>query len=261
MINIKEEIAKAIAMSVNLDEKELVNYIEIPPNSELGDFAFPCFKLAKELKKAPPMIATEIKEKITIDESIIEKIEIQGGYLNFYINKQTLAKEVLTEVDNKKEKFGSVDIGKGSNVVIDYSSPNIAKPFHIGHLRSTVIGGALYKIYKFLGYNSVGINYLGDWGIQFGKVMTGLELWKDEYDLTTNTIDAILKIYVRFSKEEKEKPEMTDLARQAFKKLEDGDAEALKTWKWLRELSLANYEKTYKLLNAKFVGIGIWQEN
>lgn len=252
MINIKEEIAKAIAMSVNLDEKELVNYIEIPPNSELGDSAFPCFKLAKELKKAPPMIATEIKEKITIDESIIEKIEIQGGYLNFYINKQTLAKEVLTEVDNKKEKFGSVDIGKGSNVVIDYSSPNIAKPFHIGHLRSTVIGGALYKIYKFLGYNSVGINYLGDWGIQFGKVMTGLELWKDEYDLTTNTIDAILKIYVRFSKEEKEKPEMTDLARQAFKKLEDGDAEALKTWKWLRELSLANYEKTYKLLNAKF---------
>ena len=252
MINIKEEIAKAIAMSVNLDEKELVSYIEIPPNSDLGDFAFPCFKLAKELKKAPPMIATEIKEKITIDANLIEKIEIQGGYLNFYINKQTLAKEVLTEVDNKKEKFGSVDIGKGSNVVIDYSSPNIAKPFHIGHLRSTVIGGALYKIYKFLGYNSVGINYLGDWGIQFGKVMTGLELWKDEYDLTTNTIDAILKIYVRFSKEEKEKPEMTDLARQAFKKLEDGDAEALKTWKWLRELSLANYEKTYKLLNAKF---------
>lgn len=252
MINIKEEIAKAIAMSVNLDEKELVSYIEIPPNSDLGDFAFPCFKLAKELKKAPPMIATEIKEKITIDANLIEKIEIQGGYLNFYINKQTLAKEVLTEVDNKKEKYGSVDIGKGKNVVIDYSSPNIAKPFHIGHLRSTVIGGALYKIYKFLGYNSVGINYLGDWGIQFGKVMTGLELWKDEYDLTTNTIDAILKIYVRFSKEEKEKPEMTDLARKAFKKLEDGDAEALKTWKWLRELSLANYEKTYKLLNAKF---------
>lgn len=252
MINIKEEIAKAIATSVNLDEKELVNYIEIPPNSDLGDFAFPCFKLAKELKKAPPMIATEIKEKITIDVNLIEKIEIQGGYLNFYINKQTLAKEVLTEVDNKKERYGSVNIGKEQNVVIDYSSPNIAKPFHIGHLRSTVIGGALYKIYKFLGYNSVGINYLGDWGIQFGKVMTGLELWKDEYDLTTNTIDAILKIYVRFSKEEKEKPEMTDLARKAFKKLEDGDVEALKTWKWLRELSLANYEKTYKLLNAKF---------
>ena len=252
MINIKEEIANSIAKTVNLDERELVNYIEIPPNSDLGDYAFPCFKLAKELKKAPPMIANEIKEKIVIDENILEKVEIQGGYLNFYINKQMLAKEVLTELDNKKEKFGSVNIGEGKNVVIDYSSPNIAKPFHIGHLRSTVIGGALYKIYKFLGYNSVGINYLGDWGIQFGKVMTGLELWKDEYDLTNNTIEAVLKIYVRFNKEEKEKPEMTDMARQAFKKLEDGDKQALETWKWLREISLANYEKTYKLLNAKF---------
>ena len=252
MINIKEQIAESIAKVVNLSTSELVNYIEIPPNSDLGDYAFPCFKLAKELRKAPPMIANEIKEKIEINENVLEKVEIQGGYLNFYINKQALTKEVLTEVSNKKEQFGAVNIGNGKNIVIDYSSPNIAKPFHIGHLRSTVIGGALYKIYKFLGYNSVGINYLGDWGIQFGKVMTGLELWKDEYDLTTNTIDAILKIYVRFSKEEKEKPEMTDLARQAFKKLEDGDQKALETWKWLRELSLANYEKTYKLLNAKF---------
>ena len=252
MINIKEEIAKAIATSVNLDEKELVNYIEIPPNSDLGDFAFPCFKLAKELKKAPPIIANEIKENITIDTKILEKIEIQGGYLNFYINKQTLAKEVLTEVDNKKEKYGSVNVGKGKNLVIEYSSPNIAKPFHIGHLRSTVIGGALYKINSFLGYNTVGINYLGDWGLQFGKVMAGLELWKSEYNLEENTIDAILKIYIRFNKEEKENPEMTDLARKAFKKLEDGDEEAKKTWEWLRSLSLENYEKTYNLLNAKF---------
>lgn len=252
MINIKEQIAKAIAVSVNLDEKELVNYIEIPPNSDLGDFAFPCFKLAKELKKAPPMIANEIKENIAIDTNIVEKVEIQGGYLNFYINKQTLAKEVLTEVDNKKEKYGSQNLGQGRNLVIEYSSPNIAKPFHIGHLRSTVIGGALYKINSFLGYNTVGINYLGDWGLQFGKVMAGLELWKSEYNLEENTIDAVLKIYIRFNKEEKENPEMTDLARRAFKKLEDGDAEAKKTWEWLRALSLANYEKTYNLLNAKF---------
>lgn len=252
MINIKEQIAKAIAVSVNLDEKELVNYIEIPPNSDLGDFAFPCFKLAKELKKAPPMIANEIKENIAIDTNIVEKVEIQGGYLNFYINKQTLAKEVLTEVDNKKEKYGSQNLGQGKNLVIEYSSPNIAKPFHIGHLRSTVIGGALYKINSFLGYNTVGINYLGDWGLQFGKVMAGLELWKSEYNLEENTIDVVLKIYIRFNKEEKENPEMTDLARRAFKKLEDGDAEAKKTWEWLRTLSLANYEKTYNMLNAKF---------
>ena len=160
MINFKEKIAKEIASVTNLDEKELATYIEIPPNSDLGDFAFPCFKLAKSLRKAPPVIANEIKENIKIDEKIIEKIEIVGGYLNIYINKETLIENVLKEVADKKEKYGSSDIGQNKNVVIDYSAPNIAKPFHIGHLRSTVIGGALYKIYNFLGYNSVGINYL-----------------------------------------------------------------------------------------------------
>ena len=160
MVNFKQEIAKEIAEVTNLDSKELENYIEIPPNSDLGDYAFPCFKLAKELRKAPPMIANDIKENIKIDEKIIEKIEVVGGYLNIYVNKQT---------------------------------PNIAKPFHIGHLRSTVIGGALYKIYNFLGYNSVGINFLGDWGLQFGKVMAGIKLWKDEYDFKNDEMSSILK--------------------------------------------------------------------
>ena len=194
MINFKEKIAKEIASVTNLDEKELATYIEIPPNSDLGDFAFPCFKLAKSLRKAPPVIANEIKENIKIDEKIIEKIEIVGGYLNIYINKETLIENVLKEVADKKEKYGSSDIGQNKNVVIDYSAPNIAKPFHIGHLRSTVIGGALYKIYNFLGYNSVGINYLGDWGLQFGKVMAGYDMWKDEYDFSKSEIQAILKI-------------------------------------------------------------------
>lgn len=193
MINFKEKIAKEIASVTNLDEKELATYIEIPPNSDLGDFAFPCFKLAKSLRKAPPVIANEIKENIKIDEKIIEKIEIVGGYLNIYINKETLIENVLKEVADKKEKYGSSDIGQNKNVVIDYSAPNIAKPFHIGHLRSTVIGGALYKIYNFLGYNSVGINYLGDWGLQFGKVMAGYDMWKDEYDFSKSEIQAILK--------------------------------------------------------------------
>ena len=210
MINFKEKIAKAIAKVTNLDEKELATYIEIPPNSDLGDYAFPCFKLAKALRKAPPVIATEIKNNIEVDEKIVEKIEIVGGYLNIYINKETLAQNVLNEIAEKKEKYGSSNIGQGKNVVIDYSAPNIAKPFHIGHLRSTVIGGALYKIYNFLGYNSVGINYLGDWGLQFGKVMAGYDMWKDEYDFSKSEIQAILKIYVRFCQEEKEKPELTD---------------------------------------------------
>ncbi len=252
MINFKEKIAKEIASVTNLDEKELATYIEIPPNSDLGDFAFPCFKLAKSLRKAPPVIANEIKENIKIDEKIIEKIEIVGGYLNIYINKETLVESVLKEVAEKKEKYGSSDIGQNKNVVIDYSAPNIAKPFHIGHLRSTVIGGALYKIYNFLGYNSVGINYLGDWGLQFGKVMAGYDMWKDEYDFSKSEIQAILKIYVRFCQEEKEKPELTEKAREYFKRLEDGAEKEVETWKWIRKISLENYQKTYNLLNSKF---------
>jgi len=251
MFDFKAYIAEKIKESTNL-EGSLKEYIEVPPNSEMGDYAFPCFRLAKELKKAPPMIANDIKENIKVEEDVIEKIDIAGGYLNFYINKELLVKEVLKEVNEKKENFGAQNIGQGKNVVIDYSSPNIAKPFHIGHLRSTVIGGALYKIYNFLGYNSVGINFLGDWGTQFGKVLAGYDMWKDEYDWSEREIDSILKIYVRFSKEEKENPELTDLAKAWLRKLESGDENTRKTWEWLRKISLEEYEKTYKLLNSKF---------
>lgn len=252
MIDFKENIAQKISEVTNIDKEELKTYIEIPPNSDLGDYAFPCFKLAKSLRKAPPVIASEIKEAIKFDDGSIEKIEIVGGYLNIYINKASLAETVLKEVAEKQEKYGSSNIGMGKNVVIDYSAPNIAKPFHIGHLRSTVIGGALYKIYNFLGYNSVGINYLGDWGLQFGKVMAGYDMWKDEYDFSQSEIQAILKIYVRFCQEEKEKPELTELAREYFKRLEDGEEKEVETWKWIRRISLENYQKTYNLLNSKF---------
>ena len=252
MIDFKENIAQKISEVTNIDKEELKTYIEIPPNSDLGDYAFPCFKLAKSLRKAPPVIASEIKETIKLDDGSIEKIEIVGGYLNIYINKASLAETVLKEVAQKQEKYGSSNIGMGKNVVIDYSAPNIAKPFHIGHLRSTVIGGALYKIYNFLGYNSVGINYLGDWGLQFGKVMAGYDMWKDEYDFSQSEIQAILKIYVRFCQEEKEKPELTEIAREYFKRLEDGEEKEVETWKWIRKISLENYQKTYNLLNSKF---------
>lgn len=252
MIDFKEEIAKKIAEVVQLDKNELMQYIEIPPNAELGDYAFPCFKLAKTLRKAPPMIATEIKENIAIDGEIIEKIDVVGGYLNIYINKETLIKTTLGEVASKKEEYGSSNLGDGKNVVIEYSSPNIAKPFHIGHLRTTVIGGALYKIYKFLGYNVIGINYLGDWGMQFGKVLAGLNLWGNEYDFENNKIQSLLNIYVRFCKEEKNNSELTELARECFKKLEEKDEEALKKWEWIRNVSIENYNKTYSLLNIHF---------
>lgn len=260
MIDFKYEIADVINKAIlkqnnTLKIEGLQDFIETPPNSDMGDYAFPCFRLAKDLKKSPQLIATDL-EKIIVEDlntDIIEKVEIVGGYLNFYINKLTLIKEVLTTIENEKEKYGSTNIGKGQNAVIEYSSPNIAKTFHIGHLRSTVIGGALHKLYEFVGYNSIALNYLGDWGLQFGKVMAGLQLWKDEYDFSAEEeINIILKIYVRFSKAEKENPEMTDLARKMFKKLEDRDPEALSQWEHIRKISLENYERTYKLLNAKF---------
>ena len=252
MINFKHEIAKEISKIVNIDIEELATFIEVPKESNHGDYAFPCFRLAKELKKAPPMIANEIKEKIEINPEIIENIEVVGGYLNIYINKQTLLTTTLEEIDKNKENYGSSSVGEGKNVVIEYSSPNIAKPFHIGHLRTTVIGGALYKIYKFLGYNVIGINYLGDWGMQFGKVLAAMELWGNEYDFEKDKIQSLLNIYVRFCKEEKENEALTDKARECFKKLEEKDEEALEKWEWIRNVSIENYNKTYKLLNSNF---------
>ena len=181
MINFKQEIAKQIAKALELSGTELETYIEIPKDATKGDYAFPCFRLAKELKKAPIQIATEIKEKIKIDKTIIEQLEVIGGYLNFFIRKQVLTQNVLEQIET--EEYSKSKIGNGKNIVIDYSSPNIAKPFHIGHLRSTVIGGALYNIYKYLGYHTTGINHLGDYGTQFGKLKEGYRLWVNEYNI------------------------------------------------------------------------------
>lgn len=252
MINFKKEIAKQISKVTKINEEELENYLEIPPDTKMGDYAFPCFKLAKTLKKAPPIIATEIKENMKIENTVINNIEVVSGYLNIFVNKKTIIENVFKEIDERKERYGYSKIGEGKTVVIEYSSPNVAKPFHIGHLRTTVIGGALYKIYNSLGYNTVGINYLGDWGLQFGKVMAGLELWKDEYDLEKDSINSLLKIYVRFTEKEKQDEKLTDMARAWFKKLEDGDEYTKKIWEWIRKVSIENYNKTYELLNIKF---------
>lgn len=247
----KENLALKIASAVNLDATNIKEYIEIPPNSEMGDYAFPCFRLAKELKKAPPMIANEIKENIELD-SFIDKVDVVGGYLNFFINKEELVKSTLDSVIKSDEDYGKSSIGDGKTIVIDYSAPNIAKPFHIGHLRSTVIGGALYKIYKFLGYNVVGINHLGDWGMGVSKSIAGYEMWKDEYDFSENPINSISKIYARFNREEKEDPTLTDKARNVLQRLEAGDEATTKLWKWIIEISIESYNKIYNLIGCQF---------
>ena len=252
MLQFKTIIATSIAKEVDLKPEEIQEYIEIPKDSKLGDYAFPCFRLAKTLKKAPQVIASELKEKLTLEEEVIEKVEIVGGYLNFYINKETLAKEVLQEASSKKEDYGKLSMGEGKNIVIDYSAPNIAKPFHIGHLRSTVIGGALYNIYNFLGYHSVGINHLGDWGTQFGKLIEGYKRWGTEYDIEQNPIDALTKIYIRINEACKEDESILEDCRNNFKKLEDGDSYCVELWKKFRELSLKEFEKVYQLLGSHF---------
>ncbi len=252
MIDFKNKISEEIAKVTQLEVKEIESYIEMPPNEEMGDYSFPCFRLAKTLKKAPQVIAQELKEQINVDESLIEKVEVMNAYINFFVNPKALTETVLTEVTEKKEKFGSSNIGEGKNIVIDYSSPNIAKPFHIGHLRSTVIGSALYKIYSFLGYNCIGINHLGDYGTQFGKLIEGYKRWGTEYNIEENPIDELTKIYVRINNLCKEDESVLDACRDNFKKLEDGDTYCVEIWKKFRELSLKEFQRIYDLLDVKF---------
>lgn len=251
MLDYKQELSKKISSITNVEVAELETYIEIPPNSEMGDFSLPCFKLAKELKKAPPIIANEIKDSMT-EEEWIEKVDAVGGYLNIFINKDLLTKSVLSEIISKKEEYGKSTIGNGKNIVIDYSAPNIAKPFHIGHLRSTVIGGALYKMYKFLGYNVIGVNHLGDWGMGVCRIIAGYKMWKDEYDFTENPINSILAIYVRYNKIEKEDPDFKKYAVEELKKLESKDKETVDIWRWIIKISLEDYKKIYDLIGCEF---------
>ena len=251
MIDFKKKIAEEISKTVNIEKEEIETYIEKPIDNKNGDYAFPCFRLAKELKKAPPIIANEIKEKIELDTSIIEDVQVVGGYLNFYINKETITKEVLKEI-SKTEKYGKTNIGNGKNIVVDYSSPNIAKPFHIGHLRSTVIGGALYNIYKYLGYNVTGVNHLGDYGTQFGKLIEGYKLWGNEYDIDKDPINELTKIYVRINQACKEDENILNACRDNFKKLEDGDQYCVELWQKFKDLSLKEFQRVYDLLGSKF---------
>ena len=252
MINFKNEIAQIISNNTNINCNELEGYIEIPPEDK-GDYAFPCFRLAKELKKAPQAIAEELKTKIELSKNdVIESVEVAGGYLNFYINKNILIKNTIEEIDNQKENYGKTDIGNGKTILVEYSSPNIAKPFHIGHLRNTLIGHTLYNMYKFLGYNTIGINHLGDYGTQFGKMIEGYKLWGEEYNIEENPIEELTKIYIRINDLCKKDESVLEACRNNFKKLEDGDKYCVEIWNKFKELSLKEFDRIYDILGVKF---------
>lgn len=246
----KNKIVKLLAANIEgLEEADIAALIEIPPKPELGDFAFPCFRLAKTMHKAPQMIAADIKEAIgTVD--YLDDIAVQGAYLNFFVNKDTFVKSMVDAA--MAEDFGASSEGKGQTICIDYSSPNVAKNFHVGHLRTTIIGNSLYKIYSKLGYNVVRINHLGDWGTQFGKLIVAYKAWGDEETVKKDGVGELMRLYVKFHEEAEKNPSLNDEARAWFNKMEHGDEEALKIWQWFKDISLIEYKRTYDLLGMDF---------
>lgn len=238
----KEEVLKILRK-----EKIPEELLQVPPNPEMGDYALPCFSLAKEYKKAPQEIAKDLEKKIKATKNI-EKIQANGPYLNFFINKKELTKQTIQKVLKEKEKYGTQKLGKGKKIIIECSSPNIAKPFGIGHLRSTIIGNSLAEIHKKLGYKVIKINYVGDWGTQFGKLITGYKHFGSSKELKKDPINHLLQIYVKVNQD----PNLEEESRKWFKKLEEGDKEVLKLWKEFRQLSLKEFQEIYTLLNMKF---------
>ena len=246
----KEKIAELIAKIVEgIETADILASIEIPPRPEMGDYAFPCFRLAKVMRKAPNMIAADIKDQIG-DVDFIERIDVAGAYLNFYIKKDIFVKTMIEAANS--ENFGGSDLGKDQTICIDYSSPNVAKNFHVGHLRTTIIGNSLYKIHSKLGYNVVRINHLGDWGTQFGKLIVAYKAWGSKEAVEKDGISELMKLYVKFHEEADKKPELVDEARAWFNKMENGDEEALSIWQWFKDISLVEYKRTYNLLGMDF---------
>lgn len=251
MIDFKQEIAKILNDKIeSLTEEDILAQIEIPPSYEMGDYAFPVFSLAKIFRKNPNMIAEEIAS--SIDSKYFEKVESKGAYINFFTNKEALSKTVIEEILKEKENYGKSKIGEDKTIIVEYSSPNIAKPFHIGHIRTTIIGDSLKKIHKFLGYNVVSINHLGDYGTQFGMLIYAIKNWGNIEEIEKNPIPELLKLYVRVNKEAEENEEIKDECRHYFASLEKGDEEAVKIWKWIREISLKEFKVVYDLLGIEF---------
>lgn len=250
-MNHKQTVADTLsAVLPQLDIETIYSLLEKPKSSEMGDIAFPAFSLAKVERKAPQAIATDIVEKL--DTTRFEKVVATGPYVNFFLDKDAISHQVLTDVIAEKDQYGQLNIGQGRNVTIDMSSPNIAKPFSVGHLRSTVIGDALANIHGKLGFNPIRINHLGDWGKQFGMLIVAYKLWGDKTAVEADPISELLKLYVRINAEAEEKPELDEEARQWFKKLEDGDQEALELWQWFRDESLVEFNRIYEKLDVHF---------
>lgn len=234
-----------------LKKEEIAEALEVPKKADMGDYAFPCFRLAKIYRKAPNLIAQDLKEKIDAGSyEIFSKIENVGGYINFFFDKEQFAKQIVDTIS--EENFGSSDIGEGKTICIDYSSPNVAKNFHVGHLRTTIIGNSLYKIYSKLGYHVERINHLGDWGTQFGKLIVAYKNWGSKEEVEKNGIAELMKIYVKFHQEAEKDDSLNDQAREWFVKMEQGDEEALSIWQWFKDISLIEYKRIYKLLGMDF---------
>ncbi len=252
MLEIKKKIAAALAKAAGgaIEESVALEALEYPPSADMGDLAFPCFKLSRVMRKAPPAIAAEIGAAFECDA--VAKFDVAGGYLNLFLDKEYLAKHIIENAVFADKPYGSSCEGNGKTVVLDYSSPNVAKPFHIGHLGTTVIGHSLKKLHEFAGYNCIGINHLGDWGTQFGKLITAYRLWGDRDRIEKNEIDELVALYVKFHAEAEKDDSLNDKARAEFKKLEDGDSENLALWKWFIEISLREYQKTYAQLGITF---------
>ncbi len=246
----KEKIVELISQNIEgMTNDDISLSIEIPPRPEMGDYAFPCFRLAKTMRKAPNMIAADIKEAIG-DVDFLDKIEVQGAYLNFFIKPELFVKSMVDAA--KAPDFGGSEEGCGKVICIDYSSPNVAKNFHVGHLRTTIIGNSLYKIFSKLGYKVNRINHLGDWGTQFGKLIVAYKNWGSKEAVTENGIAELMRLYVKFHDEADKNPELVDEARMWFNKMENGDEEALSIWQWFKDISLIEYKRTYDLLGIDF---------
>jgi arginyl-tRNA synthetase len=251
-MSFKKELAPILfeVLDQEISVTELEQLIEKPKNQEHGDLAFPCFTLAKVKRKSPNIIALDLSEKI--QSPLFEKVEVIGAYINIFLNKKTVSGKVVSGIFQQKEKYGALKLGEGGNVTIDMSSPNIAKPFSMGHLRSTVIGNSLSFIVEKCGYKPININHIGDWGTQFGKLITAFKLWGDEEKVKQNPIKELLVLYIKFHEEAEIDPNLVVQGRNWFKRLEDGDEEALSLWLWFRDESLKEFSRIYELMNVQF---------